>query len=165
MNPSSIFNTKAAERLRSPDDLDKYVRVTRPSVWVVLVACIALLAGLLAWGFLGTVSTNVSVSGTVLEGRALCLLPQRETAQIDVGDAAYVGGTKMQVAVVENVPLSRDEAYELLGSDYLVSTLMEGDWAVLVVFEGDVSALEERVPIPVSITTERVAPLALVFGE
>lgn len=59
----SIFNKRATERLRSPDDLEKYVQVTNPSVWVVLGACIALLAGLLAWGIFGTVSTNVSAQG------------------------------------------------------------------------------------------------------
>lgn len=41
---SNIFTKKASDRLRSPDDLDEYVRVTNPSVWIVLAAC-AMLSG------------------------------------------------------------------------------------------------------------------------
>ena len=33
---NSIFTKKASDKLRSPDDLNEYVRVTNPSVWVVL---------------------------------------------------------------------------------------------------------------------------------
>ena len=41
-----LFTKKATEKLRSPDDLDEYVRVTNPSIWVVLAACISLMVGL-----------------------------------------------------------------------------------------------------------------------
>lgn len=160
----SIFNKTATEKLRSPDALDKYVRVTSPAVWVVLVACLALLAGLLAWGVFGTVSTNVSGTGVVMDGKALCFLPVDEVGRVHAGDAAYVGGKQMKVDEVATVPLSRDEARELLDSDYLVDTLVGGDWATQVTFKGDTSKLATSVPLPVSITTERVAPLSLIVG-
>lgn len=43
-----VFTDRATERLRSPDDLDSYLRVTNSSVWVVLATCICLVAGLVA---------------------------------------------------------------------------------------------------------------------
>lgn len=162
---SSIFNRKAQEKLRSPDDLDKYVRVTNPSVWAVLAACVALLAGLLAWGVFGSVSTSVSGDGVVLEGRALCYLSADDVARLHVGDQALVGGKKMKVAEVAAIPSSRDEVAAVLGSDYLTETLVEGGWATQVVLQGDVTGLAEGVPLQVTITTERVAPITLVMGE
>lgn len=162
--PSSIFNQRASERLRSPDDLDKYVRVTNPSVWVVLAACMALLAGILAWGVFGSVSTNVTTMGVVMDGRAVCFLSTEDVARVHAGDAASVGGTQMQVDKVAAVPLSQDEAHELLSSDYLTTTLVGADWAYPVSFSGDVSGLAEGVPLPVAITTERVAPISLIMG-
>jgi len=161
---ASIFNKKATEKLRSPDDLDKYVRVTSPRMWVVLVACVALLAGLVAWGVFGTVSTDVSVLGTVLDGKAVCFLSADNTSNVREGDAAYVGGVQMKVAEVGRVPLSREEARGLLGSDYLAESLVTSGWATQIVFEGDVSQLADGVPLQVSITTERVAPLSLIVG-
>jgi len=161
----SIFNRKAAEKLRSPDDLDKYVRVTSPSAWAVVAACAALLLGLLAWGVFGAVSTSVSATGAVVDGRAVCLLSAEDAAKVDAGDAAYVGGEQMRVTEVAPVPLSRDEAHAELGSDYLVAALLDGDWGYLVAFEGDGTAdLATGVPLTIDITTERVAPISLVLG-
>lgn len=161
---SSIFNQKATEKLRSPDDLDKYVRVTNPSVWIVLVVCIALLVGLLAWGAFGSVTTSVSTTGTIIEGKALCMLSAEDVAKVNAGDAAVIGGESVKVERVTSAPLSRGEVASLVTSDYLVSTLMTGDWAYVVFFEGDISGLAENVPLSVSITTERIAPLSLVLG-
>ena len=77
---STIFNKRAAEKLRSPDDLDKFVRVTNPSVWVVLAACVALLAGLLAWGVFGAVTSSVSTTGVAINGKAMCFLDAEDAA-------------------------------------------------------------------------------------
>lgn len=162
---SSIFNEKASERLRSPDDLEKYVRVTNPSAWVVLAACVLLLAGILAWGVFGAVSTSVGATGTIIDGEAMCFLEAEDAARVHVGDAAVVGGEHMVVAGVSTIPLSRDEAGEALEGDYLVSTLVPGDWSYQVTFsDEDGNELAQGVPLTVVITTERVAPISLVLG-
>lgn len=163
--PSSIFNKKATEKLRNPDDLDKYVRVTSPSVWVVLIACVALLVGLLAWGVFGAVTTNVKTTGVVIGGNAICLLSSENVAEVDVGDVAVVDGQRMTVSDVASIPLSAGEAREYLGDDYLVSVLMSGDWAYAVVFEGDTSEINEGIPVTVNITTSRVAPITLILKD
>lgn len=160
----SIFNKRATERLRSPDDLDKYVQVTNPSVWAVLGACVALLLGLLAWGIFGTVSTNVASTGVARDGRVLCYLPADDATRVHEGDDAYVSGVPMRLATLSAIPLSRDEARQALDSDYLVSTLLVDDWAYQVTLEGDTSTLPEGVPLDVSITTERIAPISLILG-
>ena len=160
---NSIFNQRATEKLRSPDDLDKYVRVTNPSVWVVLAACIALLAGLLTWGVFGSVTTSVPATGVLVDGQVMCFLKADDTAKVNAGDAANVDGERMTVKEITSVPLSRDEAGKILKSDYLVNDLMNGDWAYRVVFDGDTSDLTSGVPLHVSITTERIAPISLVL--
>ena len=85
---SSIFNKKASEKLRSPDDLDKYVRVTNPSVWVALAACVALLVGILTWGVFGAVTTSVNTTGTCVKGSVVCFLTAEDAAKVSVGDRA-----------------------------------------------------------------------------
>ena len=51
----SIFRQKSVDRVSSPEQLNDYIRVTTPSVWLVLLAVILLLAGMLAWSIFGTV--------------------------------------------------------------------------------------------------------------
>lgn len=161
----SIFNRNAEERLRSPDDLDKFVRVTSPSKWAVLSAFVLLMAGILAWGFCGSVSTSVECMGVVQGGQALCYLSAEEASRLHTDDSAVVGGVKLKVDDIAKVPSSREEAKELLGSDYVVEALFQGNWETQVTFKGDTSSLVEGVPLTTNITTERVAPITLIMGE
>lgn len=168
---NSIFNKKATEKLRSPDDLDKYLQVTNPGIWVVLLACIALIAGLLAWGLFGAVETSVSTMGAVIsvdgddEGKAkpMCFLSIKEIEEVEVGDTAIIGEAKMTVSDVKAVPMSAGEVKNLIHSDYLFSTLVQGDWVYAVTFEGDASQLPQDVPLQVKITVNSVTPISLIF--
>ena len=159
-----MFNQRAAEKLRNPEDLDKYVRVTNPGVWMVLLACSALLVGLLAWGVFGSVTTSVSTTGTSVDGRVICLLSADELARIDVGDVANVAGQTMTVSSIAKIPVSFGEAAEILKSDYLAATLMADEWAYPVEFYGDASKLDTGIPLAIYITTERFAPISLILG-
>lgn len=160
---SSIFNKQAVERLRSPDDLDRYLRATTPGVWMVLFAVFVLSVGLLAWGIFGSVSASVSTTGASLNGKVYCMLDGEQVAQVHEGDSAYVGNQQARVARISKVPLSSAETKSFLSNDYLVEALMPGEWGYLVVLEG--ASLEaEGVPVTVSITTARIAPISLVLG-
>lgn len=161
---SKLFTEKASDKLRSPDDLDEYVRVTNPSVWVVLAACAFLLIGLFAWGMFGTVTTSVSATATCAQGELVCFLPAEKASKVHVGDVANVDGKLTEVASIDATPVSREEAREMVGSDYLVSTLVEGDWSYVVRFGGN-QGFAEGVPFSASITTERIAPISLIFGD
>lgn len=162
----TIFNKKAADRLRTPDDLEKYLKVTSPSAWMIVVAGLSLLLGLFAWSVFGTVSSGVSSVATLVDGQVVCLLSGKDSASVQVGDDATVAGERMHIKDVAVVPYSREEAKELLGSDYLVSVLMDGDWGYLVVFETQEQvSLASGVPLAAQITTERVSPFSLVFGR
>ncbi|MBP3894278.1 MAG: hypothetical protein J6D34_09595 [Atopobiaceae bacterium] len=160
----SIFNEKAYEKLRSPDDLDKYVRVTNPSGWVALLGCVALLVGLLVWGVFGTVSTNVDASCVVIpSGDVICLISPKDIANVKQDDPIATDDSRGYVSSVATVPLSRAEVRELVQSDYLTDTLMPANhnWAFVVqIAELDVDKgwVEDAV-----ITTKRVAPLAALF--
>jgi len=162
----NVFTKTASEKLRSPDDLDEYVRVTNPSVWVVLAACACLMIGLFAWGLLGTAETNVGAYATCVKGEVVCFLPGDKASSVHEGDVANVGGTQMKVASVGAMPLSRTEAREIIGSDYLTNTLVGDDWTYVVRFQGDGDlAFEEGIPLDTTITIERIKPISLIFKD
>jgi len=57
-NENRIFRKKSLERISGPEELNDYIRVTTPSVWLVLAALVILLAGMLAWSMFGTVERH-----------------------------------------------------------------------------------------------------------
>lgn len=52
----SIFREKSLKRISSPEQMDDYIRVTSPSVWLILMAIIVLLIGIVVWAVFGTVN-------------------------------------------------------------------------------------------------------------
>ena len=59
----SIFRQKSIDRVSSPEQMNDYIRVTTPTVWLVLLALVILLLGMLAWSVFGTVQ-GVDANGT-----------------------------------------------------------------------------------------------------
>ncbi|MCR5675308.1 MAG: hypothetical protein K6G16_06305 [Lachnospiraceae bacterium] len=55
---NDLFRQKSVDKLSSPEQLNDYIRVTTPSVWLVLLALIILLAGMIVWSVFGTVEAH-----------------------------------------------------------------------------------------------------------
>ena len=57
-SPGEIFRKKSLDRVSSPEQLNDYIRVTTVSVWIVLLALVILLLGMLAWSVFGRVEVH-----------------------------------------------------------------------------------------------------------
>lgn len=63
---SGLFRQKSMDRISGPESLNDYIRVTTPSVWLVMIAIVLLLVGVLAWSILGRVTVH-NEDGTTTE--------------------------------------------------------------------------------------------------
>ena len=70
---TSVFREKSINRVSSPEQLDDYIRVTTPSVWLLLAAIILLLTGMLAWSVFGKVEAKAA-DGSVKEIHPISLV-------------------------------------------------------------------------------------------
>ncbi len=61
---NTVFREKSLDKVSSPESLNDYIKVTTPSVWIVLIALVVLLCGILAWSVFGRVETH-GEDGTV----------------------------------------------------------------------------------------------------
>ena len=52
---NNIFRQKSIDKISSPEKLDDYIKVTKPSVWITLIAIVLLLAGAVVWSIFGEV--------------------------------------------------------------------------------------------------------------
>ena len=151
--------------VRSPDELNKAIQVTSPGAWMVLAACFALLAGILAWAFFGTVSTGVQAIGVIRDGKLITLLNDDEVGEVHVGKTAVVDGITMTVEKIADIPLSRSEALEFMGNEYMVSRNMEGDWGwPTVLIPEDPAAFSDGTILEINIEAEHISPISQLFG-
>ena len=68
MEQTSVYRKASMERISSPEQLNDYLRVTNPSVWIVLAAVVLLLAGTLIWACFTYIGSSVSGVAAVENG-------------------------------------------------------------------------------------------------
>lgn len=76
------FRQEALEKASSSEDLNEYIRVARPSVWLVLGAIIIFLVSFLIWGIFGSMDTSFKVAGFAENGVLTCYLRKTEYEQL-----------------------------------------------------------------------------------
>ena len=91
MEESSLYRKESMERIQSPEQLNDYLRITNPTIWVVLVAVILLLAGLLVWSAFASIDSFARGTARVENGEM--------TVLFDDADSAGKVTTGMEVAV------------------------------------------------------------------
>lgn len=85
-----LFRKSSIDRVSSPEQLNDYIRVTNPGVWLVLVAVIVLLAGACVWGIFGRLETKIIVPVQVTGGEASLIL--EEGRQVEAGAKVEIVG-------------------------------------------------------------------------
>ncbi len=160
----SLFRKASLDSISSPDQLNDYIKVSNPSVWLVLAALFILIAAVSVWGFIGSLPTTIQTQGVASGGNVWCYVEIEDAEKIDVGQTVFVtesGGNELagQVSGVEELPMSTVEIASELKSDYLVETLSGGDFAVKVIVALDNADLADLTLLDVSIVTESVRPI------
>ena len=64
-----IISEKSLKQIENPEKLNDYLRVTSAGVWLVLATVIVLLAGVVAWGFLGRIHSTVQAAVVTENGK------------------------------------------------------------------------------------------------
>lgn len=98
---NQIFREKSLERLSSPEELNDYLHVTNPAIWVVLAAVVLLLSGLLIWSnFTSIVS---SAAGTAVAEKGVLTVTfedEKKEQKIQPGMEVTVGNTRAEILSV-----------------------------------------------------------------
>ena len=76
---------KKAERPGAPEELNDYVRVLNPSVWLILACVLMLLAGAFVWGIFGRIDSTVTAQVLITDGEAVCYTTGEDVKSVSVG--------------------------------------------------------------------------------
>ena len=108
----TIFRKTSIDRLKSPEQLNEYIRVASPSVWLILGAVVLLLVGVIVWGVFGTIPLTVDTAAEVRGGSAVCYVDAEDAAQLEPGMTANLGTVSGTVTAVGEAPVRLNE-YEV----------------------------------------------------
>lgn len=155
----SPFRKESLDRAKSPDQLDDYIRVSNPGVWMVLGAVVLLLVAGLVWACCGRLVDTMPTVLVVQDGRATCFVAEDEVNQVAVGDAVSADGASGTVASIGQAPLSPDALAAQL-DEYAAYKVNATGWLYPV---------EVSIDLPdgvydAHVATSEFAPIDLVLG-
>jgi hypothetical protein len=132
----------------SNDDLDRMMRVTKPTGWIALAVMGLLICAALAWGVLGSLENRFPARGILLEDgaagreKAVLFLPLAEKYQVRPQYEVYLSPSGFpadqygyllgSVREVGNTALSRQDMMDILKNEALVSLFYSNGPQVLV---------------------------------
>ena len=108
---SSIFRKRSIERISSPEQLNDYLKVSNPGIWVLLITVILLFTGFFAWGSVGRLETLTEGVAVVKDGQATIMLKDTANSDIDSGMKVRIGSDEYLISAVEHDDYGRAVAH------------------------------------------------------
>lgn len=112
----TIFRQKSVDRVSSPEQLDNYLKVTSPSVWLVLIGIIIILVGAICWSAFGKLKSYTTCGCMVENGAAYCYVKEDDNTKIDSGMTIEITKEEKQIEIisVNNTGLNIPDTYSYL---------------------------------------------------
>lgn len=153
-----LFRKKSIERVSSPEQLNEYIRVSNPSVWIVLVAIMILLAGVCVWGYVGKLDTRLTTVAVSNNGETKLFIKEKDISTVREGMKVNIGDNECTVGNILSEPVAVDKSF----SEYTlhVGSLKIGEW----VYVADIDAEFSDGVYNASIVTESVSPISFVIN-
>lgn len=154
-----LFRQKSMNKITSPDQLSDYIRVSNPSVWIILTAVIVLLVGVCVWGIFGRLDTTLQTGGVCEGGQLVFYISESDVGKIDEKTIVSVDGKEFALSEISSSPVKLDDSFDA----YLVhlTGLSEGDW--VYVLKADAAGVKDGI-CRVEVIIERVNPIDFVLN-
>lgn len=154
---NGVFRKKSIERISSPEQLNDYIRVSNPGIWLLLAAIVILLAGACVWAAFGTIESGITVCAVSSGRETLCYIREADREACGAGMPVEIDGERYTLGTLSSVPEKADE--ELPEYAMHIGGLIEGEW----VYSAKVGAELPEGVYTARIITEQVNPMSFVF--
>ena len=130
-NESNLFRKSSLERISSPDQLNEYVKVTNPSLIVMLGSVFIILIAGIIWIFSGVIPKTVAISGIVANDLSgdqgvYCFIPLGTSKRLSPGMEVQISpdyADREQYGYIKGTV--RSVGSKILTDDYLSSNFAE----------------------------------------
>lgn len=156
----NIFRKTSLDRISDPEQLNDYIRVTNPGVWMVLCAVILLLTGVCVWGVFGQLDTTITVGAVTESNQTICYVKEMDLDSVDTGMEVKIEEATYQISSISRQPILVDDAF----TQYLIHVggLSEGEWVYMAVLD-DVYG-EDGMITEAKIVIESIEPMRFVLN-
>ncbi len=155
---TNLFRKSSIDRVNSPEQLNDYIRVANPSVWILLAAIVVLLVGVVIWGVFGSVETKVNTTLIVQNGTVSAYVSSDNISSLKEGMTVRVDDKE---GVIESINKTPVEISNTFSSYFLyLSGLQTGDFVYEV--NVNLSGVEDGI-YSASIVVDSINPIYFVI--
>ncbi len=153
-----LFRKKSIEKVSSSEQLNEYIRVTNPGVWMVLTAIIILLIGVCVWGFMGNLDTTITTVAVAENSEIIVYVKESDIKSVKTGMTVIIDAEECEIANIPAQPVSVGDNF----SEYTLhlGKFQNGEW----VYPVDVSGEVDDGIHSASIVIESVSPISFVIN-
>lgn len=153
-----LFRKTSIDRVSSPEQLNDYVRVAGPGIWMVLGAIIILLIGVGIWGVFGHLDTTLQTAGISSGGTFTCYVRESDLLSVQEGMTVKVEDQTARISQIASSP------FVITGEmdSYLLhlAGLTPGEWIYAVNVD---MHLQDGI-YRAEITTESISPISFLLN-
>ncbi len=158
---NKIFRKKSLDRIASPEQLTDYIKVSNPSVWIILGAASILLISVLIWSAFGTLPTTLKVTAYVKDGVSVCYVDSDTATKIISGMETKISNVTGKVIAVSTTPASLAELNKKYGDADTAKLLSAGtlNYPITSQIPGVANGIYEMV-----ITIDNAKPISFILN-
>ena len=123
-----LFRKKSIDKISSPEKLDDYLKISTPSLWLVMFAVIALLVGILVWSSVAKLETKINAVASITNKTGEIILTGSDADKVKSEMKVYVGNIESNIEYVQYDELGRAIAFcdvDLPDGNYKVEIITE----------------------------------------
>jgi len=97
---------KKFKKVNSPEQLNQYIRLSNPGVWILLLAIVVLLVGVCIWGYFGKIDTKIKTVVVSDNYTSYLYVKEEDIAKIKNGMQVELNNNEniFEIADIEEAP-------------------------------------------------------------
>lgn len=109
---SNLYRKESLDSIASPEEMNDYIKVTGPSIWILLGAVIVFLSGVILWSTLGSLKTTKESLALVEGGLAVCYVDKATYDDLDPDSVINLGGEFRDIISASSTPVESSTVYD-----------------------------------------------------
>lgn len=154
----NIFRNKSIEEISQNKQFNNYIKVASPSVWVIVIASLSLIVGLVIWSFFAVLETKVKVVVVSKDDNVSFFIKEEYMPQLSNKSIIKIKHDDYSFLKPNSLPMMIDEEFDPYTLH--LGNLKYGDWVYPVKIA---SSLPQGI-YEAEIIIETSSPIMFIFN-
>lgn len=147
-------------RVNSPEQLDQYIKLSNPGVWIILLAIVVLLVGFCIWGYFGKIDSKINTTVVSNNSYSYLFVKEEDIKKVKEGMIVEIGNEDTTYRIVEIDPNPERVTEDIDEYARHLGNFQIGEW----VYKCSLDKRVQKGTYNANIIVESVSPMSFVFN-